>query len=312
MKKSKSLLLSAPVLAGVLSIGLSPTFAQSSHTPADPVKTSTAPGSEVRATSGTPAPTTGKLGFSDRRFVTKTAEGGQLEIALADLASQRATNPEVRNFAQQLVSDHTTMARRLWVLAQAKGLSEEIAQYSAREGAIALASGTEPSSTTARVAVSPPRNQPGQTNYDETQKQPRATSGSVAATPPITSDVSTGSKASRDLANADAIDRTRANPDSGIAGAPTGPDIPADTKSSWNDPTKDRAYKRLADKSGAEFDQAFITAMVNDHEKEVEQFEKRAKDASDTDVKEFAAANLSTLREHLEKARSLSSKVTTP
>jgi predicted outer membrane protein len=295
MKPSKSLLFSASVLTGALCIGIAPVFAQSSHTPADPARAQNSTGKNALPTASevqsgtTTTPKQGKLGFSDRRFVTKTAEGGQLEIAIANLASQKATSPEVRNFAQQLVTDHTAMSMQLWKIAAAKGLSADLAQYSTREGAIAMSSGRTPS-----VAPDPLTTPPT----------------------PITSDVdnkgaTTGSKATRDLASADAVDRSRANPDTGIAGAPTGDDIPAASKD-WNDPTKDRTYKRLNDKTGAEFDQAFITAMVSDHEKDVKEFEKRAKDSDDTDVKEFAATNLTKLREHLEKARSLSARVMSP
>src|SRR3954468_19197496 len=50
----------------------------------------------------------GKLNWSDRHFVTKAADGGQTEVQLGQLGVERASNPDVRAFAQKLITDHTT------------------------------------------------------------------------------------------------------------------------------------------------------------------------------------------------------------
>jgi putative membrane protein len=63
-----------------------------------------------------------KLSWMDRRFVTKTADGNKDEIALAKLAAEKATNPDVRNFAQKLVDDHTAMGTELTDLAGQKNV----------------------------------------------------------------------------------------------------------------------------------------------------------------------------------------------
>jgi len=73
-----------------------------------------------------------QLKWGDKRFVKKVAEGGQLEIAIAQLAADRATNADVKSFAQQLVNDHQEMSQKLEQLAQNKGLQSEIAEYSVR------------------------------------------------------------------------------------------------------------------------------------------------------------------------------------
>src|SRR5947209_3970795 len=56
-------------------------------------------GTQERNTTTAPhrSDTNNNLGWGDKRFVKKAAEGSQLEIALADLAAQKATNPEVRS-----------------------------------------------------------------------------------------------------------------------------------------------------------------------------------------------------------------------
>jgi putative membrane protein len=48
---------------------------------------------------------------------------------------------------------------------------------------------------------------------------------------------------------------------------------------------------------------------VNDHEKDVKEFEKEAQKADDSDVKAFAQKTAPTLREHLQQAKSLQAQV---
>jgi len=59
---------------------------------------------------------------------------------------------------------------------------------------------------------------------------------------------------------------------------------------------------KLEKLQGAAFDQAYMTAMVNDHTKAVREFQTAAK-SSDADVKGFAEKTLPTLREHLRMAQ---------
>ena len=63
-----------------------------------------------------------KLSWGDRRFVTKAADGGQAEVQLAQLAAQRATNAEVKSFAQKLVDDHSKVNSELMSLASQKNV----------------------------------------------------------------------------------------------------------------------------------------------------------------------------------------------
>jgi putative membrane protein len=59
----------------------------------------------------------------DRRWVHKAADSGQDEVALAQLAAQRATNPEVKSFAERLVKDHTDANNELKSMAASKGIT---------------------------------------------------------------------------------------------------------------------------------------------------------------------------------------------
>ena len=67
-----------------------------------------------------------KLSWGDRRFVTKAADNGQTEVQLAELAAQRATNPEVKSFAQKLVEDHTKVNTELMSLASQKNVKVDL------------------------------------------------------------------------------------------------------------------------------------------------------------------------------------------
>jgi putative membrane protein len=61
----------------------------------------------------------------------------------------------------------------------------------------------------------------------------------------------------------------------------------------------------LSKKNGAEFDKAYMKAMVNGHEDVVKDFEKCAQNGTDPDVKTFASQKLPTLRMHLDSARAI-------
>jgi putative membrane protein len=143
--------------------------------------------------------TSNKLGWGDRRFVTKVADGGQSEVNLAQLAAERASNPDVRAFAQKLVDDHSKVNSELHSLANTKSVDLDL------------------------------------------------------------------------------------------------------------DNDKDRAYKRLSAKSGADFDREFIDHMIDEHEDDIKMFEKASVDAKDLDVRNFASKHLADLRQHLQKAQALQS-----
>ena len=158
---------------------------------------------DTYGTSTTTSTTTGrdKLSWGDRRFVTKAADGGQAEVQIAELAAQKATNPEVKSFAQKLVDDHSKVNSELMSLASQKNVKMDV------------------------------------------------------------------------------------------------------------DTDKDRAYKRLNKKSGAEFDQEFVEHMIDEHEKDVKLFEKAASEAKDPELRAFASKHVSHLRDHLQAAQSLRQSV---
>ena len=71
-----------------------------------------------------PAPeTAADLSASDKMFVEKAAEGGIAEVQMAQVAEQKADNADVKQFAQQMIDDHTPNNAQLVKLATAKGLT---------------------------------------------------------------------------------------------------------------------------------------------------------------------------------------------
>lgn len=71
--------------------------------------------------------------------------------------------------------------------------------------------------------------------------------------------------------------------------------------------------KKMADKlsklSGKDFDKEYMSGMVEDHEKDVKEFEKASKDAKDPDLKAWAAKTLPTLQDHLKMAKDTKAKL---
>ena len=64
----------------------------------------------------------------------------------------------------------------------------------------------------------------------------------------------------------------------------------------------------LSKKSGTDFDKAYMKMMVNDHEKDIKEFEKAGNNLKDADVKNFAMKTLPTLQKHLDSAKAITGK----
>jgi putative membrane protein len=61
--------------------------------------------------------------------------------------------------------------------------------------------------------------------------------------------------------------------------------------------------KDLTEKTGDEFDKDYIDFMVEDHEEDIDAFEKQAENGTDAELKSWAAGKVTTLRHHLEMAK---------
>lgn len=69
--------------------------------------------------------TAGKLLIDDdtKEFFDAAASANLLEVEASRLALQRAQDPEIKAFAQQMVTDHTKASEELKTLAQKKGVT---------------------------------------------------------------------------------------------------------------------------------------------------------------------------------------------
>ncbi|MFC0518432.1 DUF4142 domain-containing protein [Mucilaginibacter angelicae] len=71
--------------------------------------------------------TTGKTGIAvtadDAKFATEAANAGLAEVAVGQLASEKATNAKVKDFAKMMVTDHTKANDELMAIAKNKNIT---------------------------------------------------------------------------------------------------------------------------------------------------------------------------------------------
>lgn len=65
----------------------------------------------------------------------------------------------------------------------------------------------------------------------------------------------------------------------------------------------------MREKTGKDFDKAYMSMMVDDHEKDVSDYSNESNNGSDAEVKAFAAKTLPVLRAHLDSAKSVNDAV---
>ncbi len=59
----------------------------------------------------------------DREFMVKAAQGGMAEVQFGQIATKRASSNTVRQYAQQMIQEHTKANNELMALARAKGVT---------------------------------------------------------------------------------------------------------------------------------------------------------------------------------------------
>jgi putative membrane protein len=102
-------------------------------------------------------------------------------------------------------------------------------------------------------------------------------------------------------------DHSKANDQLKQVASSKGVEVPADLNA------KDKATKaRLSKLSGEQFDKAYMSDMVKDHQQDVAEFRKESKMAKDPEVKSFASQTLPVIEDHLKEARSIAPKVGAP
>lgn len=61
----------------------------------------------------------------------------------------------------------------------------------------------------------------------------------------------------------------------------------------------------LREKTGADFDKAYMNLMVEEHQDDLEEFEEAARDLQDPDAKAFASKTVPTLKQHHQRAKQI-------
>jgi putative membrane protein len=93
---------------------------------------------------------------ADRTFATKAAAGGEAEVVLGRLATEKAGSEQVRQFGQQMVTDHSQANQELQVIGKQQNLTlptKPDAASTATEQRLQASSGTTFDSAYARDMV---------------------------------------------------------------------------------------------------------------------------------------------------------------
>jgi putative membrane protein len=83
------------------------------------------------------------LSPADQQFMDKAGQAGATEIALSTLALSRSSDAQVKRFAQQMISDHTRLARNLDVIAKRHDITEPATADASIVGSLQNLQGSE-------------------------------------------------------------------------------------------------------------------------------------------------------------------------
>jgi putative membrane protein len=113
-------LLAAALLVGTASCSSKPDSVEQAQQANEAKTNSTMADTTVTTSKGTANATSPAF---DSEFMTKAASGGMLEVKLGQEIVRRATTPEAKQFAQQMVTDHTKGNAQLMAIASQKNIT---------------------------------------------------------------------------------------------------------------------------------------------------------------------------------------------
>lgn len=84
-----------------------------------------------------------KLSSADQQFIQDASQANATEIAASKIALRNSSDPHVKTFAQQMITDHTKLSHSMGALAAKKGLGAPLAADSALVGKLQTLKGKE-------------------------------------------------------------------------------------------------------------------------------------------------------------------------
>lgn len=190
------------LVLGVISLGCSGN--NKAATPEKSSSSASQPASPDNSNATSPnSSSTAAASMSDQNFVNDAAKGNRAEVTLGKMVAAKTHNPDVKQFAQMMVKDHTAALNQLQQVAQKKNMT-----------------------------------------------------------------------------------------------LPDG--LPDDAQ---------QLQSKLSSDTGKQLDKDYMDGMVEDHQKDVQEFQAASQNVKDPDVKEWASNTLPVLQKHLDKAQQVDSKV---
>jgi len=119
MRKSA---LAAALLCAGIGTAMAQTGSTGSSTSGGTTATSPSTGGTAGAKGSMGSSEKGSLDRSDRKFIEDAAVSGMAEVELGKLAQQKATDPQVKQFGEHMVQDHSKANDQLKQTASAKGV----------------------------------------------------------------------------------------------------------------------------------------------------------------------------------------------
>jgi len=119
-----------------------------------------------------------------------------------------------------------------------------------------------------------------------------------------TASTNAASSSVKDFGNRMVQDHGKANDELKQLASSKGVTLPTDT-----DAEHKAKLDEMSKKKGKDFDKAYMSDMVKDHEKDVAEFQKQSTSAQDPDLKNWVTKTLPTLQDHLKMAKDINSKL---
>jgi len=227
----------------------------------------------------------------DKYFVSCLRSDNKGEVTIATLASQKASNPEVKAFAQEMVKDHTDFLAKLDRFDQANpGSRDATTRTESRTEASRVSNQKD-----ATDRDNPPRDNPRKEEPNR-DARPRTEGAENAATPP------NPRADARANVNRDTATRTTIEGGSGIA------DQLMQIKQEISEKCVASAQRELNSKEGAEFDRCFVGMQIGGHMHMVDTLGVLEGHVS-PELKQIIDQGLQTSQQHLEHAKQLAKKL---